>query len=97
VIALRKKNNSVQDIHFALKHEGISLSLASIWKILREEGFAKLPRRKDEERPERPRPDKAEYADIRQLSLTPRVIETRFGGVFLLMRIGCSSSDSTLC
>lgn len=87
VIALRKKNNSVQDIHFALKHEGISLSPASIWKILREEGFAKLPRRKDEERPERPRPDKAEYADIRQLSLTPRVIETRFGGVFLLMRI----------
>jgi transposase len=87
VIALRKKNNSVQDIHFALKHEGVSLSPASIWKILREEGFAKLPRRKDEERPERPRPDKAEYADIRQLSLTQRVIETRFGGVFLLMRI----------
>jgi hypothetical protein len=77
----------VQDIHFALKHEGVSLSPASIWKILREEGFAKLPRRKDEERPERPRPDKAEYADIRQLSLTPRVVETRFGGVFLLMRI----------
>lgn len=87
VIALRKKNNSVQDMHLALKHEGISLSPASIWKILSEEGFAKLPRRKDEERPERPRPDKAEYADIRQLSLAPRVIETRFGGVFLLMRI----------
>jgi transposase len=87
VIALRKKNNSVQDMHLALKHEGISLSPSSIWKILKEEGFAKLPRRKDEERPDRPRPDKAEYADIRQLSLDPRVIETRFGGVFLLMRI----------
>ena len=87
VIALRKKNYSVQDIHFALKQEGISLSPASIWKILRDEGFSRLPRRKDEERPEQPRPDKAEYADIRQLSLTPRVIETRFGGVFLLMRI----------
>lgn len=87
VVALRKKNYSVQDIHFALRHEGISLSTASIWKIIREEGFAKLPRRKDEERPEQPRPDKAEYADIRQLSLSPRVIETRFGGVFLLMRI----------
>jgi transposase len=87
VIALRKKNNSVQDMHLALKHEGISLSPSSIWKILSEEGFAKLPRRKDEERPDRPRPDKAEYADIRQLSLDPRVIETRFGGVFLLMRI----------
>ncbi|MBU2233979.1 hypothetical protein KJ627_03925 [Patescibacteria group bacterium] len=87
VIALRKKNNSVQDMHLALKHEGISLSPSSIWKILSEEGFAKLPRRKDEERPDRPRPDKAEYADIRQLSLAHRVIETRFGGVFLLMRI----------
>jgi len=87
VIALRKKNNSVQDIHFALEHEGISLSPASIWKILQDEGFAKLPRRKDEERPERPRPDKAAYADIRQLSLELRVIETKFGGVFLLMRI----------
>jgi transposase len=87
VIALRKKNYSVQDMHLALKHEGISLSASSIWKILSEEGFAKLPRRKDDERPERPRPDKAQYADIRQLSLEPRVIETRFGGVFLLMRI----------
>jgi transposase len=87
VIALRKKNNSVQDMHLALKHEGISLSPSSIWKILSEEGFAKLPRRKDEECPDRPRPDKAEYADIRQLSLAPRVIETRFGGVFLLMMI----------
>jgi transposase len=87
VIALRKKNNSVQDIHLALRHEGIRLSSSSIWKILNEEGFAKLPRRKDDERPDRPRPDKAEYADIRQLSLDPRVIETRFGGVFLLMKI----------
>lgn len=87
VIELRKKNYSVQDIHFVLKQEGISLSQASIWKILKEEGFSKLPRRKDEERPEQPRPDKAEYADIRQLSFAPRVIETRFGGVFLLMRM----------
>lgn len=87
VIELRKKNYSVQDIHFVLKQEVISLSQASIWKILSDEGFSKLPRRKDEERPEQPRPDKAEYADIRQLSFTPRVIETRFGGVFLLMRI----------
>ncbi|MCP4258953.1 MAG: hypothetical protein GY774_15830 [Planctomycetes bacterium] len=87
VIALRKKNYSVQDIHLALTQEGLSLSPASIWKILTEEGFAKLPRRKDEERPQRPRPDKANYADIRQLSLAPRVIETRFGGVFLLMSL----------
>ncbi|NIP26024.1 hypothetical protein GWN42_02290, partial [candidate division KSB1 bacterium] len=87
VIALRKKNYSVQDIHQALQHEGVSLSCASIWKILNEEGFGKLPRRKDEQRPERPRADQAAYADIRQLSLAPRVIETRFGGLFLLMKL----------
>ena len=88
VIELRKKNYSVQDIHFALKQEGINLSSTSIWKILTEEGFDKLPRRKDVERPKQLRPDQAEYADIRKLSLdNSRVIETRFGGVFLLMRI----------
>ena len=87
VIDLRKKNYSVQDIHFALKHEGIVISSGYIWKILRDEGFSKLPRRRDEERPERAGPDQAEYADIRQLSFTPRVIETRFGGLFLLLPI----------
>jgi len=87
VVELRKKNYSIQDIQSALRHEGISLSQASIWNILKDEGFSKLPRRKDEERPEQPRPDKAAYADIRRLSLDPRVIETRFGGVFLLMKI----------
>ncbi len=87
VIALRKKNYSVQDIHQALHQEGSGLSSASIWKILNEEGFAKLPRRKDEERPEQLRADQAAYADIRQRSLAPRVIETRFGGLFLLMKL----------
>lgn len=87
VVALRKKNYSLEDIHCALKHEGIKLSPASIWQILQEEGFAKLPRRRDEERPKQPRPEAAAYADVRQLSLEPRIIETRFGGAFALMKI----------
>ena len=87
VTVLRKKNYSIVDIQLALKQEGIELSSASIWKILQEEGFSKLPRRKDEERPARPKPESAEYADVRQLSFDSRVIETRFGGVFLLMKI----------
>jgi transposase len=87
VIGLRKRNYSVQDIHLALKHEGVDLSPASVWKILSEEGFSKLPRRKDEERPQWSRPQRAEYADIQQLSVAPRRIETRFGGIFLLMKI----------
>ena len=87
IVALRKKNSSVIDIQQFLKEEGISLSSTTIWKTLQEEGFSRLPRRKDEELPEQPRPEKAPYADIRQLSFERRVIETRFGGVFLLMKI----------
>ncbi|RLC29681.1 hypothetical protein DRH13_05350 [Candidatus Woesebacteria bacterium] len=87
VTVLRKKNYSIVDIQQALKEEGNELSSASIWKILQEEGFSKLPRRKDEERPERPRPERAKYADVRQLSFDSRIIDTRFGGVFLLMKI----------
>jgi len=87
IIALRKQNYSVQDIQRLLSEEKIEISSGSIWIILQEEGFSKLPRRKDEERPEFPRPDKARYADIRQLSWHERTIETRFGGIFLLMKI----------
>lgn len=87
VVMLRKKNYSIQDIRLLMKEEGVDLSTVWIWTILKEEGFAKLPRRKDEERPGFPRPDQAEYADIRQLCLDQRVIETKVGGVFLLMRI----------
>lgn len=85
--ALRKKNYSIVDIQLALEEEGKELSSASIWKILQEQGFAKLPRRKDEERPDRPGPERAKYADVRQLAFDSRTIETRFGGVFLLMKI----------
>lgn len=87
VVALRKKNYAVEDIHRALKEEGIELSTGSVWTVLREEGFSRLPRRKDEERPAEPRPEQADYADIRRLSFDERVIETRFGGVFLLMKV----------
>lgn len=87
VIELRKKNYSITDIQYALREKGISLSTVLIWTILREEGFSKLSRRRNEERPYRPRPEIAAYADRRQFSLTPQVIETRVGGVFLLLRI----------
>lgn len=87
VIALRKKNYSVQDIQFTLKQEDINLSAVSIWTILKEEGFSRLPRRRDEEMPDRPGPEHAAYADIRQISFAPRVLETRVGGLFLLLRI----------
>jgi hypothetical protein len=85
VIALRKQNLSVHDISRALAREGESLSPAAVAAILKREGFAKLPRRLDDERPDQPRPVTAEVADVRQLDLTPRLVHTKFGGLFLFL------------
>jgi hypothetical protein len=52
---------------------------------LKAEGFAKLPRRYDDERPDHSRPMVAEMADIRELDLTPRNFRTKFGGLFLFL------------
>src|SRR5262245_18780816 len=48
VIALRKQNLSVHDISRALARDGQTLSPAAVAAILKEEGFAKLPRRGDD-------------------------------------------------
>jgi hypothetical protein len=85
VIALRKQNLSVHDISRALARDGEALSPAAVAAILKEEGFAKLPRRADDERPERPGPVVAEMADVRRLDLTPRHLRTQFGGLFLFL------------
>ncbi|MGA2502289.1 MAG: hypothetical protein ABSH20_31490, partial [Tepidisphaeraceae bacterium] len=82
---LRKQNFSIYDISRALAHEGRKLSPAGIALILKQQGFARLPRRRDEERPDAPRPIQAEIADVRQLQLSPRTFRTRFGGVFLFL------------
>jgi hypothetical protein len=85
VVALRKQNLSVHDISRALAHDGESLSPAAVAVILKDEGFAKLPRRADDERPDEPRPETADVADARRLDLTPRTLRTRFGGLFLFL------------
>jgi hypothetical protein len=54
-------------------------------EVLREEGFAPLPRRLDEERPAAPRPTIEAVADQRAFSLTPRAFTTRCGGLFLFV------------
>jgi hypothetical protein len=86
-MALRKKNYSVPDIQFVLAEEGVQLSTVSIWTILKEAGFARLPRRAEAERLSRPQAERAAYADSRHLSLAPRGLETRVGGLFLLLRL----------
>jgi hypothetical protein len=85
VVALRKQNLSVHDISRALARDGEALSPAAVAAILKREGFAKLPRRLDDERPDQPRPVTAEVADVRQLDLTPRGFRTKFGGLFFFL------------
>jgi hypothetical protein len=85
VVALRKQNLSVHDISRALVRDGESLSPTAVAAILKREGFARLPRRRDDKRPDQPRRVVAEVADVPQLDLTPRLISTRFGGLFLFL------------
>lgn len=85
VIALRKQNNSIYDISRALRNEEIDRTPAAVAKLLQGEGFAKLPRRLDEELPETVKPVQAERADATAFALEPRSIRTKFGGLFLFV------------
>ena len=85
VIAMRKQNFSIYDISEALKAEGHSLSPVAVSLLLKEEGFARFPRRYDDERPDTPRPTAAAVADVRRLDLRPRQLRTKFGGLFLFV------------
>jgi hypothetical protein len=85
IIALRKQNLSIYEISDTLRLAGHLRSPASVAAILKEEGFARLPRRRDEERPAAVRPQAADVADVRQLDLSPRHFRTKFGGLFLFL------------
>lgn len=85
IIQARKQNASVYDIRWSLEQEGHSLSAVAISNILKEEGFARLPKRPKEERQDRPRPEQAPVADVRKLDLSPQRFRTRFGGLFLFL------------
>ena len=85
VIAMRKQTLSVYEIARLLAEQGKSLSIPSISLILQQEGFARLPRRKDDERLAHLQPDAAKSADVRLFSLAPRQIRTHFGGIFLFL------------
>lgn len=84
-VALRKQNHSVYEISEALEAAGVPLSPTAVRELLREEGFAALPRRLDDERPDHPRPTVEPEANIREFSLAPRRFETRCGGLFLFV------------
>jgi transposase len=93
VVALRKKNHSVYEISDILKADHkIVLSPTAVREVLRQEGFAPLPRRRDDERPQEPRPTVEPVADARLFSLAERKFTTACGGLFLfipdLVRLG---------
>jgi hypothetical protein len=85
VIELRKQNLSIYDISRALQHDGQTLSPVAVGQMLGAEGFARLPRRRDDERPPGARAEQADVADVTQLDLTPRSFRTKFGGLFLFL------------
>lgn len=85
IIRLRKRNLSIYDIEQELAERGHQLSPNAISVVLREEGFARLPRRRDEERPDWPHPAEAPVADVRALDLSPRQFHTACGGLFLFL------------
>lgn len=85
VIAMRKRNLSVYDIQRELAEAGHGISINALSVLLREEGFARLPRRRDEERPAALKPEAATVADVRQLDLSPRSFRTPLAGLFVFV------------
>jgi len=95
-MALRKQNLSIYDISRALEEAGSPLSPAAISLILKEEGFARLPRRRDEERPPGTRPDISPVADVRQLDLSSASSNSIRGPVPLLALSGPNPFDQLM-
>ena len=79
------------EIAEALKEQATPLSATAVREVLRELGFAALPRRLDEERPELPRPTVESVADARTFNLAPRRFPTRCAPV---SRSSCGPSSA---
>lgn len=73
VVALRQRNLSVYDIQRELAAGRHPIGINALTILLREEGFARLPRRRDEERPAALKADSAGVADVRRLDPRLRV------------------------
>ena len=85
IVALRKRNYSVYDISRALKEAGTPLSATAVREVLVAEGFAPLPRRRDDERPFRVAPTIEAVANVKDFVLIEREFTTKMGGLFLFV------------
>jgi hypothetical protein len=85
VVAVRRRNLSVYDMQpeFAAGDHRIRINALTV--LLREEGFARPPRRRDEERPATIQAESGEVADVRRLDLSPRSFRTAAAGLFLFV------------
>ena len=84
-VAMRKRSLSVYDMQRELAAAGHTISINSLTVLLREEGFSRLPRRADDERPVTVKPEIAEVANVRRLDLSPRSFRTSLAGLFLFV------------
>ena len=86
VVQLRQQHYSAYDIQQRLQAEGLRLSVTVIHQILREEGFAKLPRRRQGERERQVRPERAAPTTIEAVDWNRwQSVETAAGGVFVFV------------
>src|SRR5437016_11753271 len=69
IVALRKRNYSIYEISQALKQQGTPLSATAVREVLAQEGFAPLPRRRDDERPVRVGPNAEAVANVHDFVL----------------------------
>src|SRR6266536_4492722 len=84
-VAMRKRNLSVYDMRRELAAAGHTISINSLTVLLREEGFSRLPRRADDERPVTVKPEIAKVADVRRLDLSSCSFRTPLAGLFLFV------------
>src|SRR5438445_11518591 len=84
-VAMRKRSLSVYAMQRELAAAGHTISVNSLTVLLREEGFSRLPRRADDERPVTVKPEIASVADVRRLNLSPRSFRTSLAGLFLFV------------
>ena len=82
IIEMRKKNFSVPDIKVLLDSKGFEVSEKSVYLILRKEGFARLPRRSKQFKPELPKM-KAEKSI--SIDISAETFSTNLGGVLCFL------------
>ena len=84
-VAMRKKNLSVYDIQRELAASGHPISINALSVLMREEGFARLPRRRDDERPTDHQARNRRRGRYPDAGCLARSFRTRVGGLFLFV------------